>query len=66
MFGRATIRLGIGPHSSFICIVLTMAALLSRCGHHIFVWFLSSFFFSSLNLSGRRADVYDTSTHGVD
>jgi len=29
-------------------------------------WFLSSsFFFSSPNLSGRRLDVYHTSTHGV-
>ena len=39
-----------------------MAAL-----HYIFaLWFLSSFFFISLpNLSGRRLDVYHTSTHGV-
>jgi len=38
-----------------------MAALHSRCGHYIFaLWFLS---FS--NLSGRRLDVYHTSTHGV-
>ena len=34
------------------------------------LWFLSSsfllsFFFSSPNLSGRRLDVYHTSTHGV-
>ena len=49
-----------------------MAALRSRCGHYIFVlWFLlmapvSSFFlFSSPNLSGRRLDVYHTSTHDV-
>jgi len=40
MFGRATIRLGIGPHSS-------------------------SVLFSSPNLSGRRLDVYHTSTQGV-
>jgi len=40
MFGRATIRLGIGPHSS-------------------------SIFFFSPNLSGRRLDVYHTSTHDV-
>ena len=40
MFGRATIRLGIGPHSS-------------------------SSFFASPNLSGRRLDVYHTSTNGV-
>jgi len=40
----------------------------SRCGHYIFVlWFLLSFFFffPSPNLSGRRVDVYHTSTHGV-
>ena len=43
-----------------------MATLLSRCGHYIFVlWFLLSSFFSSPNLSGRRLDVYHTSTHGV-
>ena len=28
-------------------------------------FFLSIFFFSSPNLSGRRLDVYHTSTHGV-
>ena len=32
------------------------------CG---FFFFLSSFFFSSPNLGGRRLDVYHTSTHGV-
>jgi len=47
-----------------------MAALWNRSGHYIFaMWFLSffllSFFFSSPNLSGRRSDVYHTSTHGV-
>ena len=47
-----------------------MAALRSRCGHYIFIqWFLLFslffFFFSSHNLSGRRLDVYHTSTHGV-
>jgi len=48
-----------------------MAALRSGCGHYIFaLWFLSSiyllsFFLSSPNLSGRRLDVYHTSTHGV-
>ena len=44
-----------------------MAALRSRCGHYIFVlWFLLSLFlFSSNNLSGRRVDVYHTSTYGV-
>ena len=47
-----------------------MAALCNRAGHYIFaLWFLSffpSFFlFFSPNLSGRRLDVYHTSTHGV-
>jgi len=44
-----------------------MAALRSRCGHYIFaLWFLSIFFlYSSPNLSGRRFDVYHTSTHDV-
>jgi len=48
-----------------------MAALCNRAGHYIFaLWFLSSiylsvFFFSSPNLSGRTSDVYHTSTHGV-
>ena len=55
-----------------------MAVLCNRCGHYIFaLWFLFSFivsfflsfflsfFFSSHNLSGRRVDVYHTSTHGV-
>ena len=53
--------------------LLVMAALCSICGHYIFaLWFLSifyllsSFFYSSPNLSGRRLDVYHTSTHGVD
>ena len=46
-----------------------MAALWNRAGHYIFACdfcLLSSVFFFSLpNLSGRRSDVYDTSTHGV-
>jgi len=43
-----------------------MAALRSRCGHYTFaLWFLSSIFFSSPNLSGRRLDIYHTSTHGA-
>ena len=29
------------------------------------LWFLLSVFFSSPNLTGRRLDVYHTSTHGV-
>jgi len=53
-------------------IVVIMAALRSRCAHYIFILgflLLSLFFFlscfSSLNLSGRRVDVYHTSTYGV-
>jgi len=45
-----------------------MAALWNRAGYYIFPvvsFFLSSFFFSSPNLSGWRLDVYHTSTHGV-
>jgi len=46
-----------------------IAALRTKCGHYIFVlWFLLSFFFfffSSPNLSGRRLDVYHTSTYMV-
>jgi len=45
-------------------ILLIMAALHSRCGHYIFILFLSSFF-SSSNISGLRLDVYHTSTNGV-
>jgi len=42
----------------------------NRAGRYIFaLWFLLSIyllsFFSSPNLSGRRVDVYHTSTHGV-
>ena len=40
-----------------------MVALWNRADHYIFILFLS--FFSSPNLSGRRLDVYHTSTHGV-
>ena len=42
--------------------VLIMTALRSRCGHYIFVLFLS-IFFPSPNLSRRRLDVCHTSTH---
>jgi len=47
-----------------------MVALCNRETIYIFVlWFvlllLLSSFFSSPNLSGRRLDVYHTSTHGV-
>jgi len=44
-----------------------MVAVWNRADHYIFIlWFFLSFFFSSPNLSGRRLDVYSTSTHGVD
>jgi len=51
----------------FSQLLLFMAALRSRCGHSIFVLFLSSsfFLFSSHNLSSRKLDVYYTPTHGV-
>jgi len=43
-------------------LALIMAALCGRCGHYIFaLWFL--LLFSLPNLSGRRVDVYHTSTH---
>ena len=45
-----------------------MVAICNRADHCTFaLWFLSSIFFflSSPNLSGRRLDVYHTSTHGV-
>jgi len=48
---------------------LIMAALCNRADHYIFsLWLLSSSFFLlffSPNLSGRRLDVYHTSTLGV-
>ena len=45
--------------------VIIMVALCKRADHYIFILFLSFFFFSPPNLSGRRLDVYHTSTHGV-
>jgi len=47
-----------------------MVALCNRADHYIlpcdfFLLLSSSFFLSSPNLSGRRLDVYHTSTHGV-
>jgi len=53
-----------------LMLILVMAAPWNRAGHYIFMlWFLSIylsiFFFLSPNLSGRRLDVYHTSTHGV-
>jgi len=51
-----------------VCVIM-MAALWNRAGHYIFALsFLSSFylsFFSLHNLSGRRLDVYHTSTRSV-
>jgi len=46
---------------------LIMVALCNRADHYIFILFflLSSSFFSSPNLSGRRLDVYHTLAHGV-
>jgi len=45
-----------------------MVALCNRADHYIFAVvsiFLLLSFFSSSSLSGRRLDVYHTSTHGV-
>jgi len=55
-------------HYIFILWLLLMAALHSICGHYIFALWCLSFYlsiFSSPNLSGRRFDVYHTSTYGV-
>ena len=49
-------------------VLLVMVALWNRADHYIFIlWFLLSisYLFSSPNLSGRRVDVYHTSTYGV-
>jgi len=57
--------------SSVLAAKIIMVTLCNRADHYIFAqWFLSFFFlllsfFSSPNLSGRRLDVYHTSTHGV-
>jgi len=49
-----------------VLLTVIMVALCNRADHYIFaLWFLSSFFFPSPNLSGRRLDVYHTSAHGV-
>ena len=66
--GVVTQTRNVSEYMLVLALCLVMAALHSRCGHHIFaLWFLSSifFFYSSPNLSGRRLDVYHTSTHGV-
>jgi len=59
---------GINRNNFIFFAEIITAALRSRCGHYIFIlWFLLAFFFfiSLPNLSGRRLDVYHTSTHGV-
>jgi len=63
-YGIATYQ-ELNPGLSFLLII--MVALCNRADLYVFVLsFLSSFFFFSLpNLSGRRLDVYHTSTHGV-
>jgi len=62
---RGKIAPGVPPKDATTCFVF-MAALCNRAGHYMFaLWFLSSFFYSSPNVSGRRLDVYHTSTHGV-
>ena len=44
--------------------VIMVVLRIRRADHYIFaLWFLSFFFFSLPNLSGRRLDVYHTSTH---
>jgi len=58
------------PGIYFSLLYFFMVALCNRADHiyfHPVVSFhlLSSSFFSSPNLSGRRLDVYHTSTHGV-
>jgi len=45
--------------------LLIMVALCNRANHYIFAVISIFLFFSSPNLSGRRLDVYHTSTHGV-
>ena len=61
MLGRCTqwdtAGLNTGP-------LLFMVALCNRETIYIFMLFLSSSFFSSPNLSGRRFDVYHTLAHG--
>jgi len=65
----------LNKHQTSTVASVIMAAVCNRAGHYIFaLWFLSSiylsiylsiFFFSLPNLSGRRLDVYHTLTHGV-
>ena len=70
MFGRATIRLGIGPHSSFLFFTVARdrdsdSERLLYFGAVVCSSFFLSSFFSSPNLSGRRLDVYHTLAHDV-
>ena len=67
-YGKTYSNIIISLHRKKFSII--MAALCNRAGHYIFaLWFLLSIYlssiFSSPNLSGRRVDVYHTSTHGV-
>jgi len=60
------ICIGVGLLHIYVVVLLVMVTLWNRADHYIFaLWFLSIFFFSLPNLSGRRLDVYHTSTHGV-
>jgi len=49
-----------------VLVSFDMVALCNRADHYIFILFLlSSSFFCSPNLSGRKLDVYHTLAHGV-
>jgi len=50
-----------------LSLLFIMVALWNRADHYIFIlsFVLSSFCFSSPNLSRRKLDVCHTSTHGV-
>jgi len=63
VISAACVRFMFGKTS--LALVFIMVALCNRADHYIFALFLSFFFFSLPNLSGRRSDVYYTSTHGV-
>ena len=64
--GRQLDELFVSLATRHLCHII-MVALCNRADHYIFILFLllSSFFISSPNLSGRRLDVYYTSTYGV-
>jgi len=70
---RSTLELRNNTMFHFLTSHIIIAALRSKCGHYQQMQILyycpvvSSFFllFSSPNLSGRRLDVYHSSTHGV-